>query len=269
MGIQRKATVGKLNHTILGINLTHRCNLRCPGCAAAIWQAPEKKDIDEETLDKLIDETKATGWKWHTIKVTGGEPTLHPHLVRFVKKLRAAFGKDVIYRLCTNRASEVRKKLKGQMPWIRLIGRDKKGQPTRHFPAFLAPCDDDRRARDFTEGCFRLKQCGIAYGLNGKYYPCAICTHIDRVFNLGLGCDSLAELVKVDENMVLEEYCSRCGMFAFPYFARSNTAKYGPSLKILGLVANAVSPTWAKAFQDYARRKGQPCGIMLPGQPNQ
>lgn len=269
MGIQRKAAAGKFNHTTVSFNLTYRCNLRCPGCAAAIWQAPEKKDLDEETLDKFIDGSLAANWKWKIIKITGGEPTLHPRLIEFAKKIRAAFGEKVTYRLLTNRRSEVKTRLKKLVPWLRCTGPDKKGRPTKHLPVFLAPCDDHRRTMDFTKGCCRLKRCGVAYGLDGKYYPCNVCLHIDRVFDRGLGCNSLAELAEVDEGMMLRKYCSRCGLITFPRFVQKNRLQNKPVLEAIERIANTVSPTWARAFQDYARRKGQPCGIMLPVQSDQ
>ncbi len=76
-----------LNHTVLGnIDLTNRCNLKCPICFA---NAAVTDYVYEPSLDQVVkmlktyrDERPVAG---RIIQFSGGEPTLHPQFCEIIK----------------------------------------------------------------------------------------------------------------------------------------------------------------------------------------
>lgn len=70
----------------LRVSLTDRCNLRCTYCLPEnVRFAPERASSDElQQLIELIHETVGV----YKIRITGGEPTLHPDLTELVRHAR-------------------------------------------------------------------------------------------------------------------------------------------------------------------------------------
>ncbi len=63
------------------------CTFRCGFCHNAGLMS-EEKDIDEnDIIEKIKTKTKA-GW-YTGVCITGGEPTIHPELLDFIKKLKS------------------------------------------------------------------------------------------------------------------------------------------------------------------------------------
>lgn len=73
--------------TYLRISLTDRCNLRCVYCMpkeGLQWQAPEEQ-LSVEELVRVV-ETAAQGGV-RRIRLTGGEPLVHPKIVEIVQRI--------------------------------------------------------------------------------------------------------------------------------------------------------------------------------------
>ena len=70
----------------LRVSLTDRCNLRCTYCLPEnVRFAPERASGKEiRQLTDIIHQTIGV----YKIRITGGEPTLHPELTKFVKHAR-------------------------------------------------------------------------------------------------------------------------------------------------------------------------------------
>lgn len=70
------------------LEMTTRCNLRCPDCAAGIGINRVLQDHPWEYFEE------AARWIYGTPKITviGGEPTLHAHFAEFVPRFRELFG---------------------------------------------------------------------------------------------------------------------------------------------------------------------------------
>ncbi len=78
--------------TYLRISVTDRCNLRCVYCMpqeGLHWQ----RRTDQLTVDEIarVVETAARGGV-NRIRLTGGEPLVHPHIVEIVRRLAAIPG---------------------------------------------------------------------------------------------------------------------------------------------------------------------------------
>jgi pyruvate-formate lyase-activating enzyme len=65
--------------------VTWRCNERCPFCSSP--PEPGTAIADDETVEAAIDAAATAGFA--EVEITGGEPTLHPSLPRFVAMARS------------------------------------------------------------------------------------------------------------------------------------------------------------------------------------
>jgi 7,8-dihydro-6-hydroxymethylpterin dimethyltransferase len=71
-------------HTCIGlIEVTSNCNLRCPMCFAE--SGPGGTNIDFATFTKMVDRYVHLEGIADVLQLSGGEPTLHPEIVRMVR----------------------------------------------------------------------------------------------------------------------------------------------------------------------------------------
>src|SRR5947209_12958677 len=71
-------------HTCIGlIEVTSNCNLKCPMCFAE--SGPGGKHIDFGTYTRMVDRSVQLEGVADVLQISGGEPTLHPDLVRMVR----------------------------------------------------------------------------------------------------------------------------------------------------------------------------------------
>jgi pyruvate formate lyase activating enzyme len=84
-GLQKTSLVDYPNR-VASVLFTPGCNLRCPYCHN--WRIvvdPKPPFLNEETALKILEERKRFV---DAVVVTGGEPTLHKELPKFLKKLK-------------------------------------------------------------------------------------------------------------------------------------------------------------------------------------
>lgn len=80
--------------TYLRISLTDRCNFRCVYCMPAsgmVFQPRDEMLTDDELLRAIRIFAKVG---FHKIRLTGGEPTIRPHLVDIVREIKSIPGID-------------------------------------------------------------------------------------------------------------------------------------------------------------------------------
>ena len=71
-------------HTCIGlIEITSNCNLKCPMCFAE--SGPGGQHIDFATYTRMVDRYVQLEGVADVLQLSGGEPTLHPELVRMVR----------------------------------------------------------------------------------------------------------------------------------------------------------------------------------------
>ena len=96
LGIPRQRALTKE----LGINIpwfylidpTEKCNYHCKGCWAGAYG---KIEMEPELFDRIMKEGKEMGIYY--VVISGGEPTIWPHLIEMVKK-----HKDIAFMMFTN-----------------------------------------------------------------------------------------------------------------------------------------------------------------------
>ncbi|MGB3305666.1 MAG: GTP 3',8-cyclase MoaA [Thermomicrobiales bacterium] len=76
----------------LRISLTDRCNFRCVYCMPAIGMKFQPRDemLTDEELIRLVGLFAQLGFK--KFRLTGGEPTVRPHLVDLIREMKAFDG---------------------------------------------------------------------------------------------------------------------------------------------------------------------------------
>ncbi len=95
-GIQKTSLID-FPDRIATVLFTPSCNLRCPFCHN--WRIvldPEPPFLNEETVIRILEKRKKYV---DAVVVTGGEPTIHKEIPKFLKKLK---GKGFAVKLDTN-----------------------------------------------------------------------------------------------------------------------------------------------------------------------
>ncbi len=72
---------GELFPLMFFISVTNECNLNCTGCCAL--KGPVSHFLSYELLDRIVSGAQARGT--HLFGLVGGEPLLHPDLLRLVR----------------------------------------------------------------------------------------------------------------------------------------------------------------------------------------
>lgn len=123
-GIQKTSLLDYPNR-VSSVLFTPGCNLRCPFCHN--WRIvidPKPPFLNEETTLKMLEERKKYV---DSIVVTGGEPTIHRELPRFLKKLKE---KGFATKLDTNGLDS--RMLEACLPHVDYVAMDVKTTPEKY-----------------------------------------------------------------------------------------------------------------------------------------
>ena len=103
----------------LDIDLTNRCNCKCPGCVG--MRQTEKETLDVNAIKSLLYDAKRLGVE-SIVFTGGGEPTLHPS-IDFILAYARGLGLEIA--LVTNGVSliynwDLAKAIVGRCTWVRI-----------------------------------------------------------------------------------------------------------------------------------------------------
>jgi pyruvate formate lyase activating enzyme len=123
-GIQKTSLLDYPNR-VCSVLFTPGCNLRCPFCHN--WRIvldPKPPFLNEENALKILEERK----KYiDSVVITGGEPTIHKELPKFLKKLKE---KGFKVKLDTNGLDS--KMLEACLPYLDYVAVDVKTSPQKY-----------------------------------------------------------------------------------------------------------------------------------------
>jgi MoaA/NifB/PqqE/SkfB family radical SAM enzyme len=91
--IAKQKELGFFPPSLLVIDVTDRCNLKCQGCWAA--NCTDKEDMSMELLDRLMEEAKELGI--YFMSITGGEPFIRKDMMDFFERHN-----DMYFQVYTN-----------------------------------------------------------------------------------------------------------------------------------------------------------------------
>jgi radical SAM protein with 4Fe4S-binding SPASM domain len=69
----------------IGIDITEKCNRKCPTC----YMAPSQRHMRREVFCAIVDQGYKLGFR--ELYILGGEPTLHPRLIEFLEYAKQKF----------------------------------------------------------------------------------------------------------------------------------------------------------------------------------
>jgi hypothetical protein len=236
----------RTNHQVIELNITFNCNLKCFNCARSCRQAPDKADMSIDQIERFIKESENMNRKWRKIVILGGEPTLHPDLLKILELLisyKKQNGNKTTLELVTNGfGSEVKDVLSKIRPEILIKNTEKKSAKNNFWSINVAPVDlADYAKADYSNKCLITKSCGVALTKYG-YYFCSNAAGIDRVF----GFDIARKKLPPDGDEMVEQavlLCRYCGRFKVSSSSRCIVEKEEMSL------------SWINAYKKFYEQK--------------
>lgn len=232
----------KRNPDQVNIILTNHCHRKCIDCSQYCTQAPSRDKMTISQVKKFVDQCIESNKKWKRIRITGGEPTLDPDLMKAFDELKRylKFSRKTKIMLLTNGYGKlVQEKLKKIPSWVTVINTNK---TTSYHPFFqrttVAAVDLKGYERaNYKAGCYALDTCALAVTKNG-YYPCGHANGVDRVFGFDLGRTNLPS---DDDSMreILDKTCRYCGYYVY----------YDPKVE-----PGFQSKSWKKAIDKYKKK---------------
>ena len=205
------------SRTLLEIDLTYICGLKCQGCNRSLDKAPSNESISLEKINQFIDESVQGGHRWEGIRILGGEPTLHPQFLAILDSLREYrrnHQPKLRITVVSNGYSEQTKLILKKIPEDVFVENTSKVSKVQvdFSPFSNAPRDYPEHARsDFRNGCWVTQ--GLGMGLTPQgYYHCAIAGGIDRIYDFKIGRQSIPDPQDTLYDQ-FEALCSLCGHF--------------------------------------------------------
>ncbi len=231
----------KPNHNRVEIDITYSCNVKCPHCNRSCTQAESNECMSIGQLKKFIDESIENDKKWERIRLTGGEPLLHPQIGEIIEQLllyKKNFSPRTLIQLVTSGFGvDINDALSRVQDSIDILNTKKADMPKNFVYFNNAPVDSvAAKDTDYSKGCTVTRFCGIGLTKYG-YYPCAVAGGIDRIFGFDVG---LKNMPVAGDSMAaqLRALCRYCG-----HFDGIKQAK------------EAVSCSWKLAYEKYAKEK--------------
>jgi len=227
------------------LELTTFCNLRCFNCDRSARQAPSDEHMSLSQVRKFVEESINLKWMWNQITLLGGEPTLHPEIIKIVELIKKykEFNPDCIVEIATNGCGGQVKKVLSMLPsWISIRSTNKTSIVHDFCSYNVAPIDlSDYKGSDYAKGCWITTACGLGLTRYG-YYPCGAGASVDRVFGFNLGIKELKDVNHQELKKQKKVICSYCG-----HYKKNHNSKRTRQ--------EAISPSWEKAYSDYKKRK--------------
>ncbi len=245
------------NANRIEIDITYRCNLRCTNCNRSCTQAPSTDKMTAEQISRFIKESIEARRRWKTIRILGGEPTLHDGLAEITEMLcsyKTNHLPDALITLVSNGSGRFVKSVLNTVPALIHVENSRKDRSEYSELAYIAGRDgrmldivdfndapsDHRRniLTDYSNGCRTMAAVGMGLSPYG-YYCCSVAAGIDRVFGFDIGRKMLPER----DDLMIEQrraLCRLCG-----HFFSQPVKDGGPT----------VSPVWRMAYQRYSACK--------------
>jgi hypothetical protein len=223
------------------IDITYRCNLKCNNCNRSLGYAPTKDQMRLAQINKFVSESVAMQARWESIRLIGGEPTLHPdllHIINILMEYKEKYSSDLSITLVTNGSGDLVKKVLHNIPkTISIKDSMKYLGEYEHIVFPDAPSDHLWNAFvSYSNGCGVLDM-GMGLSPYG-YYFCPVAGAIDRVF----GFDKGRKMLPSNNDLMMDQrlvFCNLCGHF----FGNKRFSK------------TTMSRSWQKAYRQYHVRK--------------
>jgi len=236
------------------LHLLYDCTLACANCnRLSVLRTPHTPAMTLDDAREFFRQCREIGWTPGIILI-GGEPTMHPDFIEFLRLSREFVGPTGFLQVWSNgytpeaRAAceRARVEFNADVPAVTHKFKGSVVQPSDDI--FVSPVDYGRPS---PQPCWihSTTSCGISVD-SGGYSVCAMGGMVDGFLELGLRTKRLADLfdpVKAAE--MTERMCAHCGLSGAPKnraeraewrkYVETQPKKYG----------SYMSPTWMNASQ--------------------
>lgn len=251
-------------------HITYRCNLGCKACTRCSWMnPPHTGDMTLDDAYECMRQADAIGWRKMPgpgngaerprVLILGGEPTLHPDFLEFVRLAREWTGTYVQilsngYSEETRRLLNVAQRIYGAPSMLEGFKNHPRqaecdGSQLWHMETYVSPAEANLPFAICY--CHSSQICGIGADHSG-YSPCPIGLMVSKVLGVEGVTKNFADLYDIEKsNKMTLAICEHCG------FEKLN--RYGPMHLLDAFKTYAascpkvrgapVSPIWMKAFQ--------------------
>jgi uncharacterized radical SAM superfamily Fe-S cluster-containing enzyme len=232
-------------HTNLNVvewHLTYECNLACVGCNRLCFLPPRTEPMTLGDAEEFCKQARELNWH-PTIMVLGGEPTLHPDVIRFVELAHELSPGKVRFwsNGCAPRAKEVLCELeqRGICEIVKFTHKPKGSVVHKYADMYLAPIDFGLDSRDPCRCHASFGSCGCSVDHEG-YTLCPCGGAIDAFLKLGIRTKRLADLF--DREFAKRQTRAMCRVCGFR--CGIDGERIAKSSVIHGAL---MSPTWQEA----------------------
>jgi len=80
----------------INITINNYCNLSCFSCDQFVDSAPSKDMMSLQQIKDFVKESQELGWNWEEIRITGGEPSLHPDFKEILNTLSVGLKQEYL-----------------------------------------------------------------------------------------------------------------------------------------------------------------------------
>lgn len=133
--------------SFINITINNYCNLTCHSCDQFVDSAPSKDKMSLQQIKDFVKESQELNWQWEEIRVTGGEPSLHPDFFEILdvlnKGLKEKYLPNLTLKIISNgTGKKVRKVLDIENAKITKVNRVTDGFYLDHVghPNWLIVC---------------------------------------------------------------------------------------------------------------------------------
>lgn len=186
-----------------------------------------------EQIERFVSDSLNVNYKWESIGLLGGEPTLYPALQDAIALLQRYVAQNPscnLFLVSNGYGKAVTRTLDKISASVKIERRLKTNDEDWFNNIDLAPVDIGEDYRS----CSITQDCGLGLTRRG-FFPCGPGAAVARVLDIKIGADSLSEIT--ESNMIegLKETCKYCGH----------------SLQIQAKDNRCVSSFWQHAYEVY------------------
>lgn len=209
-----------LNQPSIELNINYVCNLKCRGCNRLLdYHQSKEYNTRIEQVHSFFEEVYQNKINLHHILISGGEPTLHDHVMTIAKLAmdykRNFYNPCVVFLVSNNCGQAVQSKVNEIRDLgVEIHASNKNGtdDDTKAFYSHhVCPKEVGEVSNADNPYCLKPLECGLQLNYKG-YYACHMIALADMYFNLGLACRTYMELLKASElEKQIRIGCEYCG----------------------------------------------------------
>lgn len=209
------------------LEITYECNLMCNFCSRWCKLAPVKNDSSRMSVEQIqyfVNEMKIYHHHTSIIKVSGGEPLLHPDIWQILDILKVLLddGHCIQILLLTNGILE--EKIKDIPSWVSVVNSEKNRLPFIHSIKYgMPPIELNKIVNAENNECEQIfdgPYCSICLNKWG-YYLAGPCGALDRFIGIDIGVKTLKEIIETDFKVLEDQQDKLCKFCGFSHASKN------------------------------------------------